>query len=132
MNRFIIRWAINAVALYAAIRLVPGIDPQSTGWGAILGLALIFGLVNALISPILKLLTCPLILLTLGLFTLLINTLIFYLAGQIGTWFGVGFQVSGFGAAFLGGLVTSVVSIFLTLIFKDEMKPQSSRRKKSS
>ncbi len=132
MNRFIIRWAINAVALYAAIRLVPGIDPQSTGWGAILGLALIFGLVNALISPILKLLTCPLILLTLGLFTLLINTLIFYLAGQIGTWFGVGFQVSGFGAAFLGGLVTSVVSIFLTLIFKDEMKPQSSRPKKSS
>ncbi len=132
MNRFIIRWAINAVALYAAIRLVPGIDPQSTGWGAILGLALIFGLVNALISPILKLLTCPLILLTLGLFTLLINTFIFYLAGQIGTWFGVGFQVSGFGAAFLGGLVTSVVSIFLTLIFKDEMKPQSSRRKKSS
>ncbi len=132
MNRFIIRWAINAVALYAAIRLVPGIDPQSTGWGAILGLALIFGLVNALISPILKLLTCPLILLTLGLFTLLINTLIFYLAGQIGTWFGVGFQVSGFGAAFLGGLVTSVVSIFLTLIFKDEMKPQSRRRKKSS
>ncbi len=132
MNRFIIRWAINAVALYAAIRLVPGIDPQSTGWGAILGLALIFGLVNALISPILKLLTCPLILLTLGLFTLLINTLIFYLAGQIGTWFGIGFQVSGFGAAFLGGLVTSVVSIFLTLIFKDEMRPQSRRRKKSS
>jgi len=129
MNRFIIRWAINAVALYAAIRLVPGIDPQATGWGAILGLALIFGLVNALISPILKLLTCPLILLTLGLFTLFINTFIFYLAGQIGTWFGIGFQVSGFGAAFLGGLVTSVVSIFLTLIFKDEMKSQSKRRK---
>lgn len=129
MNRFIIRWAINAVALYAAIRLVPGIDPQSTGWGAILGLALIFGLVNALISPILKLLTCPLILLTLGLFTLFINTFIFYLAGQVGTWFGIGFQVSGFGAAFLGGLVTSIVSIFLTLIFKDEMKPQSRRRK---
>lgn len=129
MNRFIIRWAINAVALYAALRLVPGIEAQSVEWGAILGLALIFGLVNALISPILKLLTCPLILLTLGLFTLLINTFIFYLAGQIGTWFGIGFQVSGFGAAFLGGLVTSVVSIFLTLIFKDEMKPQSRRRK---
>jgi putative membrane protein len=131
MNRFIIRWAINAAALYAAISLVPGIEAQSVGWGAILGLALIFGLVNALISPILKFLTCPLILLTLGLFTLLINTFIFYLAGQIGTWFGIGFQVSGFGAAFLGGLVTSVVSIFLTMIFKDEMKPQSKRRKNS-
>jgi putative membrane protein len=130
MNRFIIRWAINAVALYAAIHL-PGIEAQNTGWGAILGLALIFGLVNALISPILKFLTCPLILLTLGLFTLLINTFIFYLAGQIGAWFDIGFQVSGFGPAFLGGLVTSVVSIFLTMIFKDEMKPQSRRRKNS-
>ena len=129
MNRFIIRWAINAVALYAAIRLVPGITAQSTEWGAILGLALIFGLVNALISPILKFLTCPLILLTLGLFTLVINTFIFYLAGQIGTWFGIGFEVSGFGVAFLGGLVTSVVSIFLTLILKDEMKSPSKRRK---
>ena len=98
MNRFVIRWAINAVALFAAIQIVPGIDPQNTGWGAILGLALIFGLVNALISPILKLLTCPLIILTLGLFTLLINTFIFYLAGQVGTWFGIGFEVSGFGA----------------------------------
>jgi putative membrane protein len=122
MNRFIIRWAINAVSLYAAIQIVPGIFAQSTDWGAILGLALIFGLVNALISPILKLLTCPLIILTLGLFTLLINTFIFYLAGQIGTWFGIGFDVAGFGAAFLGGLITSIVSIFLSLLFRDEMK----------
>jgi putative membrane protein len=129
MNRFIIRWAINAVALYAAIQLTPGIHAQNTDWGAILGLALIFGLINALISPILKLLTCPLIILTLGLFTLLINTLIFYLAGQIGTWFGIGFEVAGFGAAFIGGLITSVVSIFLTLLFKDEIKPRQKRRK---
>ena len=124
MNRFFIRWAINAVALFAAIQLVPGIHAQNTDWGAILGLALIFGLINALISPILKLLTCPLIILTLGLFTLLINTFIFYLAGQIGTWFGIGFEVTGFGAAFLGGLVTSLVSIFLTLLFKDDLKPR--------
>lgn len=129
MNRFIIRWAINAAALYAAIHLVPGIHPQNTGWGAILGLALIFGLINALISPILKLLTCPLILLTLGLFTMLINTFIFYLAGQVGTWFGIGFEVSSFWAAFLGGLVTSIVSIFLTLLFKDEIKPRRKRKK---
>jgi putative membrane protein len=129
MNRFIIRWAINAVALYAAIQLTPGIHSQNTDWGAILGLALIFGLINALISPILKLLTCPLIILTLGLFTLLINTFIFYLAGQIGTWFGIGFEVAGFGAAFLGGLITSIVSIFLTLLLKDEIKPRQKRRK---
>jgi putative membrane protein len=132
MNRFIIRWAINAVALYAAIELVPGVNAQSTGWGAILGLALIFGLINALISPLLKILTCPLIILTLGLFTLLINTLIFYLAGQVGTWFGIGFDVSGFGAAFLGGLITSVVSVFLTLLLKDEMKSSRQRSKNAS
>lgn len=132
MNRFIIRWAINAVALYAAIELVQGVEAQSTDWGAILGLALIFGLINALISPLLKLLTCPLIILTLGLFTLLINTFIFYLAGQIGAWFGIGFDVSSFGAAFLGGLITSIVSIVLSLLFKDEMKSSRKRRKNAS
>ncbi len=128
MNRLFIRWAINAVALFAAIQIVPGIQAQDTSWGAILGLALIFGLVNALISPILKLLTCPLIILTLGLFTLLINTLIFYLAGQVGTWFGIGFDVAGFGTAFLGGLVTSIVSVFLTLILKDDKKGKHKKR----
>lgn len=128
MNRFVIRWAINAVALFAAIQIVPGVHAQNTDWGAILGLALIFGLANALISPILKFLTCPLIVLTLGLFTLLINTFIFYLAGQLGTFFGIGFEVAGFGAAFFGGLVTSIVSIFLTLLLKDELK---GHRKKS-
>lgn len=132
MTRFIIRWAINAVALYAAIELIPGVQAQSTDWGAILGLALIFGLVNALISPLLKLLTCPLIILTLGLFTLIINTFIFYLAGQIGSWFGIGFDVTGFGAAFLGGLVTSVISIFLSLLFKDEMKAPRKRNSRNS
>ena len=129
MNRFFFRWAINAVALYAAIHWVQGIEAQNTGWGAILGLALIFGFVNALISPLLKLLTCPLILLTLGLFTLLINTLIFYLAGEVGTWFGIGFEVVSFGAAFWGGVVTSIVSIFLTLLFKDELKSHRSPKK---
>jgi len=129
MNKLVIRWAINAVALFAAIQIVPGIEAQNTEWGAIFGLALIFGLVNALISPLLKLLTCPLIILTLGFFTLFINTLIFYLAGQVGTWFGIGFDVAGFGAAFLGGLVTSIVSIFLNLIFKDETKPRRKRKR---
>jgi putative membrane protein len=122
MNRFVIRLVINAVALYAAIQLVPGIEAQSTHWAAIFGLALIFGVLNALINPLLKLLTCPLILLTLGLFTLLINTLVFYLAGQVGTWFNIGFQVTDFWSAFLGGLITSIVSIILSLVFKDELK----------
>lgn len=122
MNRLIIRWAINAIALYVAISIVPGIHAQNTHWTAIFGLAIIFGLLNALLRPLLKLLTCPLILLTLGAFTLVINTFMFYLAGAIGASLGIGFQVSGFWSAFLGGIVTSLVSIALSLVFKDELK----------
>ena len=124
MNRFIIRLLINAVALYAAVALVPGIQAQSTNWLSFIWMALIFGVVNALFSPLLKFLTCPLILLTLGLFTLVINTILFMLAGYIGTAFGVGFLVDGWWTAFLGSLVVSIVSVVLTLIFKDERRPQ--------
>ena len=72
MTKFILRWLINAIALYLAIRFVPGIA-FGGGWLGLLWLALIFGLVNAFLRPLLQLLTCPLIILTLGLFTLLIN-----------------------------------------------------------
>lgn len=122
MTRFILRWAINAVAIFLAIRFVPGISLQS-GWVSVIWLALIFGLVNAFLRPLLKLLTCPLILLTLGLFTLLINTFLFWLTGQIGQFFGIGITMNGFWPAFLGGLVVSIVSIVLTLILKDELRP---------
>jgi len=120
MNRFILRWLINAVALYAAVAIVPGIVAQSANWLSFIWLALIFGLLNALLRPLLKLLTCPLIFLTLGLFTLIINTFLFWLAGVVGTNFGVGFTVAGFWPAFLGGLIVSVVSVVLTMIFKDD------------
>ena len=122
MYRFLIRWGINAVALYIAIALVEGIVPQSDNWISYLWLALIFGVVNAFLGPVLKILTCPLILLTLGVFTLLVNTFLFYLAGYIGTQFGVGFTVDSFWSAFLGSLVVSVVSIVLSLFFRDDRK----------
>lgn len=122
MNRFILRWLINAVALYAAVAIVPGITVQSTNWLSFIWLALIFGLLNALLRPLLKLLTCPLIILTLGVFTLVINTFLFWLAGVVGANFGVGFTVAGFWPAFLGGLVVSVVSVVLTVIFKDDKR----------
>ena len=123
MNKFIIRWVINAVALYAAVVIVPGIQVWTTlseQWMAIVLLALVFGLLNALLRPLLLLLTCPLIILTLGLGTLLINTLLFYLTGWIGTQFGWGLSISGFWAAFFGALVVSIVSIFLNLLVKDD------------
>lgn len=122
MFKFFLRWIINAIALYAAIVLVPGITllaPPSQQWLAIILLALVFGLLNALLRPLLMVLTCPLIILTLGLGTLLINTVLFYLTGWIGTQFGWGFAVSGFWSAFLGALVVSIVSIALSLVIRD-------------
>lgn len=129
MSRFFVRLAINAVALYAAIQLVDGIHAETTHWLAILGLALIFGVLNALLRPLITLLTCPLVILTLGLFTLLINTLMFYLAGVIGRLFDIGFTVSGFWPAFLGGLITSIVSVILSMVFKEELNPARERRR---
>ena len=121
MTKFILRWVINAIALFLAVYLVPGVNLQGS-WTSLIWLALIFGLINAFLRPLLKLLTCPLIVLTLGLFTLLINTFLFWLTSQVGQAFGIGFTISGFWPAFLGGLVVTVVSVIMSLILKDELK----------
>ena len=127
MTKFIVRLCVNAIALYLAALLLPGIalngEPISILW-----LALIFGLVNALFRPLLKFLTCPLIILTLGLFTLVINTFLFWLTSVIGQSFGIMLSISDpvWWNAFLGGLVVSVVSVVLTLILKDELKGRKS------
>jgi putative membrane protein len=123
MTKFILRLAINAIALYLAAFFLPGIalngEPVSILW-----LALIFGLVNALFRPLLKFLTCPLIILTLGLFTLVINTFLFWLTSVIGQSFGIQLVINDpvWWNAFLGGLVVSLVSVVMTLILKDELK----------
>jgi len=119
--KFIVRLITNAVGLYLAVYLLKGtyIFPNSEAWTSYLWLALIFGLVNAIIRPLLMVVSCPLLILTLGLGTLLINTLMFWLAGVIGTQFGVGFEVSGFMGAFFGALIVSIVSFVLSLFFKE-------------
>ncbi|HNT26113.1 MAG TPA: phage holin family protein [Anaerolineales bacterium] len=124
MSRFITRWVISAVALYAAVAILPGIELQNENWLSIIWLALIFGLVNALVRPLLHMLTCPLIVLTLGLFVLVANTLLFALTGWLGTQFQVGFTLADpwFWNAFLGSLIVSVVSFILNLVLKDEVK----------
>ena len=122
MWKFLVKLLINAVALYVAIRIVPGIHAQNMGWLSMLILALVFGLVNSLFGPLLKFLTCPLILLTLGVFTLVINTFLFWLAGRVAAWFGAGFSVDGFWAAFLGSIVVSIISVILSLFFHDTLK----------
>lgn len=123
MTRFILRLLINAVALYLAVLIVPGLDLQSN-MVSLVWLALIFGVVNALFRPLLKLLTCPLILLTLGLFTLVINTFLFWLTSVVGQWFGIALVIYEpvWWNAFLGGLIVSIVSVIMTMILKDELK----------
>jgi putative membrane protein len=127
MTRLALRWVINAIALWVAVTFIPGIHTQGD-WLSIWGLALVFGFVNALFRPLLKFLTCPLIVLTLGLFILLINTLLFWLSGLVGQYFGVGFTVDGFWPAFFGSLVVSLVSVALTLLVKDELENRHARR----
>jgi putative membrane protein len=130
MTRLILRWAINAVAIWAAITLLQGhgLALTQTGWLPIVGLALIFGLLNALLRPLIEILTCPLIILTLGLGTLLINALLFWLTGLIGSQFGIGFTVAGFWPAFVGALIVSVVSLLLTMLLHDELRPRRPHR----
>lgn len=123
MTKFILRWVINAIALYLAILLLPGIDLES-GLISIIWLALIFGLINALFRPLLKFLTCPLIILTLGLFTLVINTFLFWLTSVIGQSFGLELIINDpvWWNAFLGGLIVTIVSVAMTMLLKDELK----------
>lgn len=122
MGRFILRWLFNSVAVYVAAAFVPGIHLQSATWMTFVWLGLIFSLLNMLVRPLLKLLTFPLIILTLGLFTLLINTFLFWLAGAIGMNWLVGFTVDGFWPAFLGGLVMTLVNLVLVGIFREARK----------
>ena len=125
--RFLLRLIVNAIALYAAVRIVPGVHPQSGHWYAYLWLALIFGIVNALLRPLLKVLTCPLIILTLGLFTLVINAAMFAFAGWVGARFGVGFTVDGFWAALGGSIITSLVAVLLGLFVRDKDEDRDKR-----
>jgi putative membrane protein len=126
MNRLIIRLAINAIALYLAVGTgwIQGIEAQSTQWWAYLVMGLIFAVVNAIVRPILKLLTCPLILLTLGLFTLVINTALFWLTGWMGMLIApeFGFEIETFWAGLLGALLVSVANAVMTLLFREELK----------
>ena len=129
MTKLIIRLGINTIAVYAAIYLLNGrgITAEASSWWYYIGLGLILGLVNAILRPILVGLSCPLIILTLGLGTLLINTLMFYLSGVIGLYFGIGFTVDGFWPAFFGSVIVSVVSLILGMLFHDELKGRRPR-----
>ncbi|HUV90229.1 MAG TPA: phage holin family protein [Anaerolineae bacterium] len=119
--KLLIRWIIASLALFAAAWLVPGIRVEGDAWVVFAVMAVILGLVNAVIRPFLKLLTCPLILLTLGLFVLVINGVTLWLASDIAVnWFHVGFYVDGFWSALLGALIVSAVTIILSALVRED------------
>lgn len=116
---FLLRLVVNAVALWIATQIVPGVSYQG-GVASFLVAALIFGVVNATLRPITKLLTCPLILVTFGLFALVVNGLMFWLASTLSSSIGIDLRVAGFWPAFWGALVVSIVSALLSQFVRQE------------
>jgi putative membrane protein len=111
MTRLVLKWALNSCALFFVMKLMPGV--QIDHFQDLLLATLAIGLLNAFLRPVIILLTLPVTLLTLGLFTLVINGLMFYLAAHLVT----GFHVAGFRAAFVAALLFSMFSFALNLIF---------------
>ena len=111
---FLLRLLINAAALWVAIQLVNGIEHRGSWW-SLLFVALVFGLLNASIRPLLKLLSLPIIILTLGLFIFVINALMLLMTGWVSGLLNLGFHVDGFWDAFKGGLIVTIVSLLLSL-----------------
>jgi putative membrane protein len=123
----ILRWFINAVALLAAAFVVPGIHLSASGrpgfneWVTLAIVAAIFGVINAIIRPVVVLLTLPLTIITLGLFVFVVNALMLMLTSRLARAFDLGFRVDGFGAALLGALVIAVVGFILGRVFASEL-----------
>ena len=115
---FLVRLIVNAAALWVATQIVPGVTyvggPMPFG-----GVALVFGFVNAFIRPIAKILTFPLIILTLGIFSLVVNGLMLWLTSALSGALALGFHVRGFWPAFFGALVVSIVSTILSMMITE-------------
>lgn len=119
----LIRIVLNAVAVWVATLLVGGVDvtarTTATKIATLLVVGAIFGLVNATIKPVVKLLSLPLVILTLGLFALVVNALLFWLTAAVSGAVGAPFEVDGFWSAFWGALVVGLVSWVLSIVVKD-------------
>jgi putative membrane protein len=111
------RLLINAAALWVATQLVPGISFRGE-WPFLLAVSLVFGALNVLVRPLLKFLTFPFLIVTLGLFTFVLNAVMLWLTGVVSNTLGLGFDVDGFSAAFVGALLVTIVSFVLSLLVK--------------
>jgi putative membrane protein len=128
--RILFRWLITAIAVAAAVLLIPGITVahDSNTIIAIAATGAILAFINVIIRPILQFLSCGCIIATLGLFTLVINAGTLWLASWTAqNWFGIGFRVDGFWPAFWGGLVISIVSFLLSIFIPEPADDRSAQ-----
>ena len=121
---FVLRLLINAAALWVAIQIVPGVSYNGSV-GYLFVVALVFGVLNASVRPLLKLFTFPLLILTLGLFTFVINAFMLMLTSWASNLLSLGFHVASFGSAFLGALVVTFVSFLLSMFLNDPDRPRA-------
>jgi putative membrane protein len=116
VRNLILRWAINALALFITVQLVPGLHFTGTV-PQLFGVAAVFGILNAVLRPILAVLTCPLMMLTLGLFALVLNGAMLKLTAVLAAdW---GFRVDGWLPAIIGGLLIGIVSFLAAVIIPE-------------
>lgn len=125
---FLIRWLVTAIAVGAAVWLVPGIQiiGGDSAWVAIAIFALFLSLINISIKPILQILSIPITVLTLGIFYIVVNTLLLYVAAWLANGiFQVGFLIEGFGSAFLASIVISIVSAIINSLIGNDAPQQA-------
>ena len=116
---FLIRLVVNAAALWLAARFVNGVH-YTGGWQGLVAVAVLFGLINAFVRPVLSFLSMPIQFITLGLFTLVLNALMLMLTGWFAQKLELGFTVAGFIPALLGAILVSIVSLVLSSLLTDE------------
>jgi putative membrane protein len=114
--KFLLRLLITAASLWVATKFVTGISFTGDNYAALLGVALLFGLVNVIVKPILSFFSFPVVLLTLGLFLFVINALMLMLTSYLSSRLGFGFHVSGFVPALIGSLVVSITAGILHFV----------------
>jgi putative membrane protein len=115
LRRYILQWLITSLAIFAAFSLVPGITFSGNGYEIGI-IAMIYSVINLLIRPILTLITCPMIILTLGMFTVIINGVLLLITADLAKYFGIDFQIETFFTALIGAVVISLTTFVLNLL----------------
>ena len=115
LRRYILQWLITSLAIFAAFSLVPGITFSGNGYEIGI-IAMIYSVINLLMRPILTLITCPMIILTLGMFTVIINGVLLLVTADLAKYFGIDFQIETFFTALIGAVVISLTTFVLNLL----------------